>query len=871
MSRPDQPEETSGFQEPLPSAAVIPPGGITTFCFFWLIGGGLGVMVESPWPPALASMAVAALILLTTRRRARISEEPASWSSPSQIALALAIVLSAAAWHSAHTQRLSGDHVALEIAESPRAVRVIGRLDGPRSHRAAAGEWTPTYQPPPITLGRIDLQAIDTGEGFRPASGSLQLRIKQEHHRLEHGMRVEAVGWLEPIDPPDSPGQVDFRRLLRQRGIHGRFVAETRGAVQILDDPDPVGALRQARHRFSQRCRDSLLLGLDAQARSSEFLVAVLLGQSLASRPELYDEFRRVGLAHILAISGAHLGILLGLIWLLVRLTVDRPPRAAMIVLLALLLYLVAVPWRTPILRAGLMGGLVCIGLAMGRRISSLDMISLAALIILIHDPVSIINPGFQLSFGIVFALLLFTGRVSRWMYADPLFSDSPGSFRLRFKRRSADFLAANVVAWTVSLPIIAYHFQIINPLTIPLMVPAFFLLSAALALGFVKLIIGLVLPSAGMLLAHPLALLGDGMLFLTGSAAEWRWSMIELPLPPSNAWVFFTLAIIAALFAGRLRRARYAVVAFGLSISWLAFAQQPYSMLPVEPDEKPLLRLYQVPLGERNATLIRITDDSGRATTFLVNPGSIWQSHSGYRTLHPILMRLGVRNIDHMIVTEPRLGNFNAALDLAEHRYVGRFIVPAGFFEVEGVSPNTARALERLAEGLAHQGVPTVEVAGHHRLSVDDFEITLLSGDPGGSAAQESGLIITIAHHDRGLLVLAPGLNTRSARWWLEADHVPPLPVDAHLVDLPGRLDDQRSDQWLDRWRPGIVLGAATADRPPSMLENNEGDRPTDRLWLDSTAKGMIELHYMDSGRWRWAAYRHRNSKSDPAEPVRP
>lgn len=877
MSRAGQTGDRPEDAEELTTGSSIKPGAISTFCFFWIVGTAFGPWTAGQWWTAIAAGAAALAAGLAVWRSGRASSrtvpaEPSpntAATSPDRRAwltrrafaqglAGLAVVLAAMFWYSTFGHRLPADHIAFEIDQQPRLVRVVGRLDTPRSVQAPPGEWTPTYQPPPVTLGRIRLEAVDVGQGLRPATGSLHLRIKEEEHRLEHGMRVEAMGMLEAISRPDAPGLPDFRQILSQQGIWGRLILETRGNVQVLDEPDWVGRLWQARYRFSLRCQEALLLGLDEEARSSEFLVAILLGRPTASRPELHEEFRQVGLAHLLAISGAHLGILLGLIWLVARLAVDRPTRAAVLVLLVLMFYLAAVPLRTPIIRAGVMGAMVCLGLAMGRRISSIDMISAAAMLILLFQPQALANPGFQLSFGIVFGLLLFTARVSRWFYVEPLFDDGPPSELPRIKRRIADFFAANLVAWTISVPIIAHHFQAFNPLTMPLMVPAFILLTAALGLGFLKLLIGLVLPSVGVLFAYPVAWAGEAMLMLTGRASELRWSMIELPSPPPLAWMLISVGALAWIYGARASRAWPAMIVLVGCALWPIVDSRPISLLDVPVGPQAPVRIVQIPLGERQATLVRLWDDDHRRErTILLNPGSAWQSHSGFRSLHPVLMRLGVRQIDDMVLTQPRLGHFNAALELAATRHIGRVIVPAGFFDDADLSPNTRRALERLQDTLEDLGVPIVTADPGLDLAWHGFAVRYQSTPHTGAARDGPSLGFSLTHHGQPVLALASSAPSRTVRAWLDELSLFTLPERTWIVDRPMRVDLRTQMRWINQADPTIILGAAPPDLTPPAQNNDENSGPTAlRQWLDTNQRGMIEIHYHGPDDIRWSGF---------------
>ena len=96
------------------------------------------------------------------------------------------------------------------------------------------------------------------------------------------------------------------------------------------------------------------------------------------------------------------------------------PPRAAVIVLVVLCLYLMAVPLRVPIVRSAIMAGLFCGAYATGRQVRPIQVLSFAAVVVLLWRPMDLFSPGFQLSFAAVAGLVLFVRPVSDWLWPRP-------------------------------------------------------------------------------------------------------------------------------------------------------------------------------------------------------------------------------------------------------------------------------------------------------------------------------------------------------------------------------------------------------------------------------------------------------------------
>jgi competence protein ComEC len=186
----------------------------------------------------------------------------------------------------------------------------------------------------------------------------------------------------------------------------------------------------------------------------------------------------------MLAISGAHLAIMMGLVWSLLRLLLPRPPRAAAVVLLILALYLLAIPPRVPILRAGIMAAAYCGAYMIGRRWRALDPLALALIIVLLWRPQDIVDGGLQLSFGIVAGLIVFGPRIySAIVHSSAFIAASDPTRRWLFNVLGG-YVVIQFVAFALALPLAAYHFQIICPLTIPLVMFALPVITVLLGLG---------------------------------------------------------------------------------------------------------------------------------------------------------------------------------------------------------------------------------------------------------------------------------------------------------------------------------------------------------------------------------------------------
>jgi competence protein ComEC len=344
--------------------------------------------------------------------------------------------------------------------------------------------------------------------------------------------RVALVGTLREPSGKRNPGGFDYRGYLERRGVHAQLrVAEVTAFT-------PAVTLKGRLQR-----------GVEAGLAGER--AALLSAMTLGVRDELGElraSFAAAGLAHLLALSGLHVGVLLGAAGLVLRpLGTLRYP-----LLLALTAAFVLLVGASPsVLRAGVMAGSVLVSLWLGAgRLEPWPALALAALLTLLFHPSFLFDLSFALSYGSVMGILLFAGPTLRLLLgarAASLAWWHPGTLLVGGAVVSAS-------AQALTLPLVAHHFHLVPPLSPLVNVVAVPLATLLVPLGFLAGLVGLVsLPLAGALgaLTNPLA---GALIAVSERAALWpqvTWGEVE----PIGFLYFGVGALAAALVAqGRLR-----------------------------------------------------------------------------------------------------------------------------------------------------------------------------------------------------------------------------------------------------------------------------------------------------------------------------
>ena len=608
--------------------------------------------------------------------------------------------------------------------------------------------------------------------------------------------------------PPSNPGEFDYAAWQASRGVVGRLTVPTRGNVDVLAEPGVAGrvsgwlaAVVEGRGWIAERARWSLGLGLTPGSEVTGLLETLLLGETAADIDPLRERFREVGLAHILSISGAHLGILMGLVWMAARAVTGHPPRAAVVVLAVLVMYLLAIPIRVPVARAAVMAGLYFAGVAAGRRPGPTRLLSAAAVIVLLWRPLDLFEPGFQLSFVVVWALLMFVRPVSHWLYPEPLIAPVVPGVGAVVARRAADLAAVSVVAFVTALPLVAYHFQMVAPLALVLSTLGLPVLTGLLGLGYLKVLAGFALPSVSLALAGPLRWLGGALAGLVDEAHTWPGAGITLTQPVSAAWAAGCLAVAVAWFGGAFRgrgARRWRGVAAGVLVSgWLAAEQGAWRW----GGEGPAATLTMLAVGDGSCYLL----ESG-GHTLMFDCGSQALPLVGRRSVVPTLKRLGVDRLRraHPLPRRPRPLQRHARPARRRPRRTGVGLARP---------PRRRRGPPRLDHRPPHAGAhaPRPRPAGHrgglHR-HARAGRVDGAVAAPGRGVRERQGqrAVGRDAGRRRGSAALAQRRHP-AGRDQLHCSRDPGA-LDADVTDLPhhGSVVDASPD-WLAAVSPRIVL----------------------------------------------------------------
>lgn len=446
---------------------------------FWL-GAGVAAYFRMPYEPPIAmAWGLIAFLPLLWLTRFRLG-----W-----LAAALAMFLVALGFSCAILQTARMDY---PILRGPlNAVPVEGRvrdivMDG-RRLKLTLDEVTIGGLPSSQTPARIRVSA---------APGEQEIGI---------GQRIAARATLDAPSRPVLPGGFDFGRYFYFRQIGG--IGYVLPPITVLPAVEPDSILQALQQWMTrQRLVLSRYLMTALPEPASALAVAYVTGDQTAVSDALQQDMRAAGLSHILAISGMHMTVVCGIVYFMVRLLlaaipwtalrIDIRKPAALMALISGGMYLWLADFPISAVRAYVMIAIFFTAILAGREGDGLRSLALAAIVLLLLQPSSLLEPGFQLSFAAVLSLILYY----RWWSArrDREAWEKSGWIK-RGVQYFAGIMMSSLVAGAATAPIAAYHFHqfstfglLANTVCIPLVS---FLVTPALMLALILAPFGLEAP----------------------------------------------------------------------------------------------------------------------------------------------------------------------------------------------------------------------------------------------------------------------------------------------------------------------------------------------------------------------------------------
>jgi len=395
----------------------------------------------------------------------RLPHEPGALALLLIVAAAAALALPA--WHHRHSRYAGIAFLAAGIAVVLLGL-VVGSLRTALVHAPVLDFRY--YGPVEARIVKIDRSAsdavrltLDRVRLERVAPARIPERVRVSLHGNQGfldpapGQVVAMTAFLSGPEGPVEPGGFDFRRMAWFDRIGA--VGYTRAPALMLAPAEARGDILIGR----MRARISAWVQQNLPGEAGAFAATITTGDRSTMPRDTVDALRQSNLAHLLAISGLHMGLLTGFVFTALRYLLALVPGladriairkvAAVVALQAGAFYLALSGGNVATERAFIMVAVMFGAVLMDRRALTLRAVAIAALVILVSQPESLAEPGFQMSFAATTALVAVFGALRDW----------PGWRPPRLLQGPLGVVISSAVAGFATAPFAAAHFNMVS------------------------------------------------------------------------------------------------------------------------------------------------------------------------------------------------------------------------------------------------------------------------------------------------------------------------------------------------------------------------------------------------------------------------
>ncbi len=402
--------------------------------------------------------------------------------------------------------------------------------------------------------------------------------------------------------------------------------------------------------------RATMLEALAAGGDQADSLIAGLVfgNQAAAAQAGISDTFSKLGLSHMIAVSGSHLALVAAMLGVALSAFRLRPRARAPLLVALLAVYVCLTGFQISAVRAFAMTAIALAGTVAARRPHGPASLSVAALVILLCAPQSAFSLGFQLSVASVLGLVLFGGLAQGWLAA---------ALPLGMPETLVSTLSVTLLAQAVTLPLTLPVFgtlPVLSPLANVVLVPV---MSATLLLGLLWCALSCVFPHVSAAVLALCRLLAGAV----WAASSWAQGLgpvapvVDVAGPALWAAALAGCVLAYAFWPKPSRRAAWCLGGAALTCMLLAC-----TLATVFAPE----RMVVLDVGQGDAILLQ-----GSGASVLVDTGPddavVWA-----------LARQGVHSLDAVVLTHTDLDHVGGLAYLPGHVSVGRVIYAAGVGE---------------------------------------------------------------------------------------------------------------------------------------------------------------------------------------------
>lgn len=478
-----------------------------------------------------------------------------------------------------------------------------------------------------------------------PTTGKVQVFLHNPNHKVNYGDYLRLRGSLEAPKKVSNPYVFDYGSYLSHQGIFRIFRGIGKFSVANQKIPKPGLFCKINELRSNLQFRLSRLF----PSPYSELAAALILGFRKNIPDEIKEVFIKTGTAHLLAISGLNISLVVALFYFVMSFL--RMPRNInfVVMILFILVYTALAGANIPVMRAGIMGCMVFIGFLLSQERNLKSAFFFSFFLLLVWDPSMLFSASFQLSFLAMASLLFILPQLENKLLPKKNREDKDSLHTLHItwfmqmwiylRHSMSQSFIASISATIGMFPVLLHYFNLFSVIGFLCNLIAIPLCTLAIALTFILIVIDFIYsPLAAYISFLPLVLLRFELWFIF-KLAQFPFSYFYSPPPNFLFFLFYYGLLIVGLTMGKFR------VIQKLAISTMTLGTVVFLLSAQIPTSRNIV----FDLGKTEAFFISFSDGS----KCLINTGRHFPNNQAYWIIRSFLMARAVHKLDGIILTD--------------------------------------------------------------------------------------------------------------------------------------------------------------------------------------------------------------------------
>ena len=570
-----------------------------------------------------------------------------------------------------------------------------------------------------------------------------------------------------------------FSSLLKVRKIHKSAFTKSPLLVEKLD-----GGKNYSPLRFISFIRCALQKKIEEHFPSSQphsispqgaVLEALLLGESKRMPPSINKSLQNTGLYHLFAISGAHIAIISFLLFSVFKFLRFPSKLSYILLIVSLLLYTFLVEGRASVMRATIMALAFLLGKLTWRDVNLLNTISLAAFFLLLLNPFTLLDVGFQLTFAATYCIILFIPRLIKFFPSLPL--------------RISEIAVLSITALLGVIPFMAYTFNRVTFSSLILNYAAIPLIGIIMACGFVFLPLSFIFPFLAHLLAKAIHFL---IFFFTSSAHFFdspSFLSYRIPTPHPLIIIGYFLFLFLTLLPPKMKKLKI-IFLFCFLAFFALLITYPF------PSSSRTLKCTFIDVGQGDSILIEFP---GTKKMLIDGGGDPLESFDvGEHIVSPFLFRKGIKKINFLVLTHAHPDHLNGLKAVVRTFRISEYW--------EAFSPRRDESYRELKESLPTH-IPQKRTFRGHFIQEGKVRVEILHPERGElfvNAVENNQSLVLRVDYGKTTFLLTADIEADAEKEILENG----IEVRCQALKSPHHGSTSSSSQdFLDKASPRIVV----------------------------------------------------------------